>query len=100
MATTVHSYRPDLLRACASLTGPASYSTGGFAHGVAEAAGYGSHIAEVNAHVNVRSTTYGAYYDKSTGKIVAFVRATGAEVTGATDLSSVVFEITIFLDRS
>lgn len=100
MATTVHSYRPDLLRACASLTGPASYATGGFVHGVAEAAGYGGHITETNVHVNARSTTYGAYYNKSTGKIVAFVRATGAEVTAATNLSSVTFEVTIFLDRS
>lgn len=100
MATTVHSYRPDLLRACASLTGPASYATNGFVHGVAEAAGFGSHITEVGAHVNVRSTTYGGYYNKSTGKIVAVVRATGAEVTATTDLSGVTFEITLFLDRS
>lgn len=100
MSTTIHSYRPDLLRVCGSITGPASYLAGGFSPELGAAAGFGEHIEITNAHINVRSTTYDGYYNKATGKIIAVVRATGAEVADTTNLSSVVFEMTAFLNKS
>ena len=75
-----------------SSAGPASYATGGFSLDLTTELPHTS--SPVAAQVETDSTTYGARYDLANSKVVAIVRATGAEVNSTTDLSSVTFYVT------
>jgi len=81
----------------ATTVGPASYATGGFALDLVTdeslpAQPFECHIRCTDGN-GVPDATYVAEWDSSNSKIVAFVRATGAEVAAAVDLSGVTFRI-------
>lgn len=80
-----------------STAGPASYATGGIALDFETALPHSAQPAAVL--VDTDSTTYGARYDLANKKIVALVRATGAEVANATNLSAVTFSSVAFFDK-
>lgn len=91
MATVLFNHR---FMGGVSEAGPASYATGGIALDLETAIPHSAQPAAVL--VDTDSTTYGARYDLANKKIVALVRATGAEVANATDLSAVTFSVVGF----
>lgn len=80
-----------------STAGPPSYTTGGIALDFEVELPHSAQPTAVLVETN--STTYGARYDLANKKIVALVRATGEEVTNATDLSAVTFSSVAFFDK-
>ena len=94
MATVLFNHR---FMGGVSEAGPASYATGGFALDLETALPHSSQPAAVLVDTN--STTYGARYDLANKKVIAIVRATGAEVTAATNLSSVTFSAVGFFAK-
>lgn len=79
------------LRRDVKYTGPTSYDTGGSGT-PQKLSGLGIRFVE-HITIEVESLTYLARYVRGSGLIQVFVRATGAEVAGAVDLSAEVFHL-------
>lgn len=94
MATVLFNHR---FMGGVSEAGPASYATGGFALDLETALPHSAQPAAVL--VDTDSTTYGARYDLTNKKVIGIVRATGAEVTATTNLSSVTFSVVGFFAK-
>lgn len=94
MATALYSHR---FTGGVSLAGPASYATGGFDCDNAAILGRSRDPSLVLVDTN--STVHMGRFDLATKKIVAIVRATGAEVANAVDLSGVTFYVASFYDK-
>lgn len=85
--------RSDLKQSIHSIAGPASYATGGFAFNPNNESGNPNTVG--TAFIDPQNTTYEARFDYANKKIIAIVRATGAEVTATTDLSGVTFKVLV-----
>jgi hypothetical protein len=94
MATALFSHR---FHGGVSLSGPASYAAGGFACDNAAILGRSRDPSLVL--VDTDSTTYGARFDLAAKKVVAIVRATGAQVADAVNLSTVTFYVLSHYDK-
>lgn len=88
--TTNYAFRDrwnDALVRRATLTGPASYATGGIAIDNTNDFGWGE-TQSVSGVISNGTTYYGLYLDYTNQKIKVVDLANGTEVAGATNLSA------------